>query len=122
MALSEDDFDMIEGALPPISEDDLDEQEDVPVDLSISKAVTKRRRTTKMKLDFDLLMGEKGFSYLRNNNAQLVNSLKGSSNELYDVKGLSSFSGNGTTCSIPKTLSSTLQRESRGSAAAKMQR
>lgn len=91
MALSEDDFDRIEDALLPLSEDDLDEQENVPMDLDISKTVTKKRKTANVKLDLDLLMSEKGFSYLRNNNAQLVNSLKGSSNELYDAQRIVEF-------------------------------
>ena len=85
MVLSEDDFDRIEEALLPMS------GEDTPMDLDVPKNATKRRKTITPKLDFDLLMGERGFSYLRNNNAQLVNSLRGSPNELYDAQKIVEF-------------------------------
>lgn len=86
MALSENDFDRIEKALLPISEDDPENQEEVSVNLDVPKNIVKRRKTSRTKLDFNLLMGERGFSYLRNNNAQLINSLRGSSNELHDAQ------------------------------------
>jgi hypothetical protein len=86
MALSEDDFDHIEQALLPMSEDGPDNQEEGPTHVETIKNGTKKRRTTGPKLDFNLLMGERGFSHLRNNNAQLINSLRGPSNELHDAQ------------------------------------
>lgn len=87
MALSEDDFDHIEQALLPMSEDGPDDnQEEVSTLLDTLNNGVKKRKTTGPKLDFNLLMGERGFSYLRNNNAQLINSLRGPSNELHDAQ------------------------------------
>src|SRR5690242_5510316 len=94
MVLSEKDFDHIEKVLLPESEEDeFDEGEEISLNLDASKNAVKRRKTTaRVKLDFNHLMSERGFPYLRNNNAQLINSLKGScSNELQDAQKIVEF-------------------------------
>lgn len=95
MMLSEEDYDFLEANLLPSSggEDTLEKElvfnlEDVP-NAEKDERSAKKRRPPAPKLDLNLLLAEKGFSYLLTQNAQMVNSLSGfEGHELQDAQSI----------------------------------
>lgn len=94
--LSEDDFDLItrnlQGEGPSSDSSSIDlSLDDLPK--ANQKAVKKpKKESTRIKLSLDVLKGERGFPYLRNNSAKLLNSLDGQpGNEGEDTKKIVQF-------------------------------